>query len=156
MSPDSRVRSRRSVIPAVLMIGFGVVAAIGVAKGFWTSRTPRPDLEVVASWWESTALKYDMRQASGRIRNNSSGPFDTVRVMIDLYDGSGHRIDTRTATLLSLQPHKEQRFTTWVLPGRPIKFRISSVIATGNSASSQSPSLGKLFRKGNRGLSAVR
>ena len=131
---------------AALLVIAGAVAAIPVAMNL-RHRNPRPDLEVVASWWHPNALKYHVRVASGRIRNNSTGTFDTVEVVLDLYDDGGNKMYTSADTLFGVSPHGERTFSTGALPGQPVEFRVWSVRGVGMSSSSQEPSLARVLLK---------
>ena len=110
--------------------------------------TPKPDLEVVATWWEP--LGNGMRQASGRLHSNRSASFDTVMVLVDLYDANGRRMYSRADTILNVQPHETRSFTTWVLPDHPATFRIARVTAVGQVSSSTLPSIGRAIRGGRK------
>ena len=89
-----------------------------------------------------------MRQASGRLRNHRGAPYDTVRVVFELYDKRGNFMYSRTATILGVRAHEDRIFTTYALPGHPAAFRIASVAAEERWSSTNAPSPGRMIRGG--------
>ena len=89
----------------------------------------RPALAVTGTW--RTPLQYGMSSISGRIRNNTSQPFDSVGVEIVVSNARRDSVGSYTVRLQHLRPAEEREFETWLLPERPEKYSVRRVWGNG-------------------------
>ena len=76
-------------------------------------------------------MQYGMCSISGRIKNNTGYPFDSVGVEVVLSDVRRDSIGSCVVRLHDLRPGEEREFQTWLLPIRPKSYSIRRVWGNG-------------------------
>ncbi len=82
---------------------------------------PKPALEVFRWWW---AQPFSSSDACGYVRNHTPATFDTVHVVLDLFDAKGAPLGRDTLNLPDIRPGEVGSFDVEILPAHPSRWRL--------------------------------